>query len=189
MQNLHRNAYLIGALLLAMWLVRVVDATIPYDLNQWGLVPRSLWGLAGILTMPFLHDGFVHLFRNTASLALLLFIVSGTRRDPWPVIGMTALLGSGLLWLVGRGAIHIGASGLVFGLIGLLITSGFLHKRMLSVAVAIGVGILFGGTILWGILPLGGEVSWDGHLTGLLGGIAAAFAEQKLPSRNPATSR
>ncbi|MCC9602435.1 rhomboid family intramembrane serine protease [Stieleria sp. JC731] len=183
MQDEHRNAYLIGVLLLAMWLIRIVDATIPYDLNVWGLVPRTPSGLLGILTMPLLHGGMVHLFRNTISLALLLFIVSWTRRNPWPVIGMTALFGGSLLWMLGRHATHVGASGLVFGLIGLLITSGFLHKRLVSVAVAIVVGILFGGTLLWGVLPLGNGVSWDGHLTGLLGGIAAAFAEHRLEQR------
>ncbi|MCD0461253.1 rhomboid family intramembrane serine protease [Roseiconus lacunae] len=189
MQDLKRNAYFAGVLLLAMWLVWLVDATIPFDLRSWGLVPRSLWGLPGIVTMPLIHDGIGHLLRNTVPLIVLLLIVSGTRRKPWPTIGMTVVFGGGLLWIFGRYANHIGASGLVFGLIGLLIASGFLHKRIASIAVAIAVGILFGGTLIWGVLPIGEGVSWDGHLTGFLGGIAAALAEQRLETRLPGFKR
>ncbi len=173
---MRKEFYWIGIVVLVMWLVRMVDATIPYDLNDFGLQPRTLRGLPGILLIPFLHGGWVHLFSNTISLVILLALVVSSRESAWWLIGLTSVTGASLLWLVGRNANHVGASGLVFGLIGLLIVSGFLRRSLIPVGVAILVGILFGGTLLSGILPGGdANVSWDGHLCGLLGGVAVAF--------------
>lgn len=176
MRNLQKEFYWIGIFLLALWLVRVVDAAIPLSLVDYGLRPRWLVGLMGIVTMPFLHSDFGHLFGNTISLGILLALLVGSQKSPWPLVALTSVLGASLLWVVGRNANHVGASGLVFGLIGLLIVSGFLHQRLVPVGVAILVGILFGGTLLAGVLPGGAdEVSWDGHLCGLIGGVAVAF--------------
>lgn len=173
---MQRQFHWIGIILLAMWLVMIVDATIPYDLAKYGLWPRRLIGIPGIVTMPFLHGGFGHLFSNTVSLAILLALLVSSQKSPWVLATATSLAGAALLWIVGRDAIHIGASGLVFGLMGLLIVSGFLNRRLVAVGVAILVGILFGGTLLSGIIPNAStEVSWDGHLCGLVGGVLVAF--------------
>ncbi|MEO1525123.1 MAG: rhomboid family intramembrane serine protease [Planctomycetota bacterium] len=166
----------IGLLLLAIWLVRLVDAIIPYSLVDHGLVPRTVTGLQGIVLMPFLHASFGHVLSNTISLAILLPLLIGLRKSPWTLVVFTSLAGSALLWIIGRGDNHIGASGLVFGLIGLLIVNGFLRRSLLGVGVAVLVGVLFGGTLLSGMMP-GGEdnISWDGHLCGFLGGAAIAY--------------
>ena len=180
LRDLQKEFYWIGVFLLALWLVRIVDATIPFALVDYGLRPRRLIGLVGIVTMPFLHGDFGHLFSNTASLGILLGLLVGSQKSPWRLALLTSVLGGSLLWLVGRDANHVGASGLVFGLIGLLIVSGFLRQRLVPVGVAILVGILFGGTLLSGILPGGDQlVSWDGHLCGLIGGVAVAFLVRK----------
>lgn len=171
-----KEFYWIGVLLLVLWLIRIVDAFIPYDFAVWGLVPRTLRGLTGIALMPFLHASFSHLFSNTFSLAILLGLMVGSRKSPWVLIGLTSVAGTCLLWLAGRSANHVGASGLVFGLIGFLIVSGFMRRTLVHVGVAILVGVLFGGTLLSGILPGAEGVSWDGHLCGFLGGAAVAFA-------------
>lgn len=170
------DLYRIGVFILAMWLIRIVDATIPFSLADYGLYPRRLSGLIGIVTMPFLHASFAHLFSNSVSLAILLGLLVGSQKRPWPLVVMTALIGGSLLWLHGRNANHIGASGLVFGVIGLLTVIGFLQKRVVPVIVTMVVAVLFGGTILWGVLP-GGDprLPWDGHLCGLLGGVLTAF--------------
>lgn len=172
---MRRDFYWIGVLLLALWLIRIVDATIPYDLDQYGLYPRRWYGLEGLVTLPLLHGSFGHLFSNSVSLFVLLALLVATERAAWPLVGLTHLFGASLLWLVGRNANHIGASGLVFGLIGLLVVRGFLKRELVAIAVAVLVGILFGGTLLSGIVPLRTDnVSWDGHLCGFLGGVAAA---------------
>lgn len=176
LRNLQKEFYWIGIFLLALWLVRIVDAAIPLSLVDYGLRPRSLIGLMGIATMPFLHSDFGHLFSNTVSLGILLGLLVGSQKSPWWLVALTSLAGASLLWVVGRNANHVGASGLVFGLIGLLIVSGFLRHRLVPVGVAILVAVLFGGTLLSGILPGGSsEISWDGHLCGLIGGAAVAF--------------
>lgn len=180
---MRKEFYWIGIVLLIMWLLRIVDATIPYTLTDYGLQPRRLIGLIGIITMPFLHDGFAHLFSNTASLGILLALLVGSQKSPWVLASLTSVLGASLLWVVGRNANHIGASGLVFGLIGLLIVSGFLRRRPVPVGVAILVGVLFGGTLLWGIIPGADAVSWDGHMCGLVaGGAVAYFAPDDQPT-------
>ncbi len=168
--------YWIGIVLLTMWLVWIVDATIPLAMIDYGVRPRTWIGLVGIVTMPFLHGGLGHLIGNSFSLAILLALLISSQNRPWHLAGLTALAGGSLLWLVGRDANHVGASGVVFGLIGLLIVNGLMQRRLISAAVAVLVGILFGGTLLWGLVPIVDAVSWDGHLCGLIGGMAVGFA-------------
>ena len=166
----------IGVLLIAMWLVLFVDATIPLSLADYGLKPRRLSGLPGIFTMPFLHGSIGHLLSNSISLGILLALLVGSTKRPWPVVAAIAVTGGVLLWVFGRNANHIGASGLVFGLIGYLILNGFLSRKLVPALTALVVGALFGGSLLWNIMPGGQpDVSWDGHLLGLLGGAAVAY--------------
>ncbi len=169
---MNKQAYPILVLLLVMWLVRIVDAIIPLDLNQFGLMPRTLHGLLGIALMPFLHAGFGHLISNTIPLAILLLLTIASRQRAWPII-VAIIIGNGiLLWLFGRNAYHIGASGLVFGLIAYLITVGIREKKLVSIGIALIVGVLFGTTLIAGVIPsLGSQVSWDGHLLGALSGL------------------
>lgn len=169
---LKRQAYPILILLSVMWLVRIVDAVIPFDFNQFGLLPRTLRGLPGIGLMPFLHASFGHLISNTIPLAILLGLTVTSRHRAWPII-VAIVIGNGvLLWLLGRSAYHIGASGLVFGLIAYLITVGIREKQFTSIAIALLVGILFGATLLTGVLPRWSSViSWDGHLFGAVSGL------------------
>jgi membrane associated rhomboid family serine protease len=177
---LKKQAYPIVVLLLAMWLVRIVDAIIPADFNQLGLVPRTTGGLAGIVLMPFLHADFGHLLANTIPLAILLGLTVLSRHRAWPVV-VAIIMGSGvLLWLLGRSAYHIGASALVFGLIAYLITIGIREKHVVSLAVALLVGLLFGVTLLSGVIPqFGAAISWDGHLLGAISGLMVAVATSR----------
>jgi len=159
----------------ALWVVFLVTLVVP-SLKSYGLVPRDLSGSLGILTMPFLHSGVAHLVGNTLPLLALLLLLAGSRANSWRIVAGTAVLGGLLLWLFGRTANHIGASGLVFGLVAFLIASGVLEKRLIPLLITVIVGFLFGGTLLSGILPTAGpEVSWDGHLFGAVAGVAMAY--------------
>ena len=166
-----------------IWAVFLVGLVLPQDINAWGLYPRSLRGIVGIVLSPFLHSDLTHLLGNTIPLFVLLVLLAGSRANSWAIVGSIVLLGGCLLWLFGRPMIHVGASGLIYGLIAFLVVSGLIERRPVSLAIAVLVGFLYGGTFFSGILPsLGSQVSWDGHL---LGGIAGGLVASVLTSRNP----
>jgi len=160
----------------AIWAVFVVSRFIP-RLEYYGVVPRTLRGLAGIPAMPFLHKDLHHILGNTFPLFILLTLLTGSSVQPWQVVVELVLLGGLLLWLFGRSRVHIGASGLVFALIAFLIVSGFLEKRLVSLAVAVVVGFIYGGTLLSGVLPqFKSCISWEGHLCSAVAGGIVAYA-------------
>ncbi|HPY41235.1 MAG TPA: rhomboid family intramembrane serine protease [Thiolinea sp.] len=156
-----------------IWLVFLLDRFLP--LEQFGLIPRDGSHIFGIVTMPFLHGSFQHIMSNTVPLVVLLILLAGSRANSRTIVLIIVLLGGALLWLFGRGAsIHIGASGLVFGLAVFLIVSGLLERRTIPLLIAIFVSFTYGSSLISGILPWHPGVSWDGHLFGGLAGAAAA---------------
>lgn len=173
---MRNDFYYVATLIVAIWLVFIVDSIIPYALTDWGVWPRRLAGLPGIAVMPFLHGSVFHIFSNTVSLAILMLLLVSSTERPWPLVAALVVVSGSLLWVFGREANHIGASGLVFGLIALLIAGGVFLKQPIPIVVALIVGFLFGGTLLWGIIPrIGSEVSWDGHLCGAIAGVGVAY--------------
>jgi membrane associated rhomboid family serine protease len=164
-----------------IWAVFLVSLPFP-SLDSWGVVPRTLVGLVGIPAMPFLHANLHHILSNTIPLLVLLSLLAGSKARFWEIVTEVVLLGGLLLWLCGRPATHIGASGLIFGLIAFLIVSGFLEKRIVPMVIAVVVGFLYGGSLLSGIVPwVGPNISWDGHLCGVIAGGAVAYALTKEP--------
>lgn len=170
-------AQLVIVVLVSMWVIEVVDALfLDEGLDQHGIIPRSWGGLDGILWAPFLHGGFGHLLANSLPfLALGGFIaLEGPRR--WVAVTVFVMvLGGAATWVFARSAVHIGASGLVFGYAGFLLVAGFVEKSIKGITVAIIVGVLFGGMVLRGITPVSSWVSWEAHLFGLVAGVIAAF--------------
>ncbi|MFN7730906.1 MAG: rhomboid family intramembrane serine protease [Pirellula sp.] len=171
-----------------VWGVFFMDWILPADLTAWGLVPRVWSGLCGIVTSPFLHANFSHLLSNSVPLLILLFLLCSSQPRAWPTVVEIVVLGGILLWLFGRSAVHVGASGLIYGLIAFLIVSGVRERHLVSMVVAILVGFLYGGTLLSGVLPtVGPSVSWDGHLCGAIaGGAIAVMVTAAPPSSNAA---
>lgn len=168
--------------LVAIWGVFILDRILP--LERFGLVPRDWGGLIGVVTMPFLHANFTHLLNNTVPLAVLLTLLAGSRADSRIAVILITVLGGLLLWLLGRGhSMHIGASGLVFGLAVFLIVSGILERRTIPLLVSLFVAFTYGTTLLGGILPWQPGVSWDGHL---FGGVAGALVAWLLVRKAPA---
>lgn len=163
----------------AIWAVFLIDLVVPGSFNFLGLAPRSLSGLIGIVTMPFLHGGWQHILGNTIPLVILLCLLAGSRANSYSIVPGIVLLGGALLWIFGRSnSIHVGASGLIYGLIAFLIVAGVLEKRIVPLLIALFVGFTYGATLLGGILPItvGDDVSWDGHLTGAIAGAIVAYA-------------
>lgn len=167
--------YLIVALLVAaMWVVEIIDLIPGTNLDRWGIRPRELVGLVGIVTAPFLHNGFAHLISNTIPFLILggLIAASGVAQffRVTVIVGLTAGLGT---WLIGQSdSYHIGASGLVFGYLTYLLARGLFERKLTYLAVGLVVLFLYGG-VLWGLVPRPG-ISWQGHLFGALGGVLAA---------------
>jgi len=171
--------------LAAIWLIHILDLFLP--LEQLGLVPRSVRGLSGIVAMPFLHGDFGHLIGNSVPLAVSLLLLAGSRANTGAIVVVIALLSGLGLWLFGRTALHIGASGLVFGLISFHIFAGIFERRLQSMLIALVVGVLYASTLFRGILPFQPGVSWDGHLFGAIaGGIVALITARMMAEQLPA---
>ncbi len=174
------------AFVAAIWAVFILDLVLPIDLNSFGLTPRTPAGLAGIGAMPFLHGNLQHIVSNTLPIFVLLMLLAGSKANSWQVVLAVVLLGGVLLWLFGRPATHIGASGLIFGLIAFLIVSGFRERRFVPLVISVVVTFLYGGSLLLGIVPrLGSHISWDGHLFGALAGGIIAYLSTR-SSKTPA---
>ena len=175
-RNVHSIGRDVGGILVfvgAIWVVFALDAFLP--LERLGLVPRSERGLVGIVAMPFLHGSFAHLMSNTVPLLLTLLLLAGSRANSVRIVLAIALLGGAGLWLFGRTALHIGASGLVFGLVAFHILAGVFERRPQSIVISLVVGALYATTLLQGVLPNQRGVSWDGHLIGAVAGGVVAF--------------
>jgi membrane associated rhomboid family serine protease len=171
-EEIHGVVLFVGAI----WVVYFVSIMLP-GVDRYGVVPRKFSGLAGIVTAPFLHANFAHLLSNTVPLVMLLILLPGSRAESWEVVSIITVLSGLLLWIFGRPAVHIGASGLISGLTAFLILSGFLEQRIIPLLISLLVGFLYGGSLFLGVLPrIGSTVSWEGHLCGAIaGGIVAYF--------------
>lgn len=144
-----------------------------------GIRPRQPIGLLGVAFSPFIHRDIAHLTANTLPFLILgwFILVQGELggNSGFYTITITILLIGGLgTWLFGRDAIHLGASGLIFGYIGFLLINGYQVQTLLTIGFAIIVFLMYGNQ-LWSMLPSSNEnkVSWEGHLFGFVGGIVA----------------
>jgi len=173
-QQLKTSASWILGFVITIWGVELVNLALGHRLNAWGIHPRTVRGLAGIVLSPFLHDGIGHVLVNTVPFLILgwLVILYGNRAFLKTSLFIILVGGAGT-WLLGRSAYHVGASGLIFGYFGFLVARGWYERSLVSIGIAFITISLYGG-ILWGLLPITAHVSWEGHLFGLLAGILAA---------------
>jgi membrane associated rhomboid family serine protease len=163
------------ALLAAMWVLEVVDIALDHRLDRYGIEPRELDGLVGVVAAPFLHADFGHLIANTIPFLALGIIIGlqGVARVLW-VTGIVLLVSGLGTWLVAPdNSIHIGASGIVFGYATYLLARGVFNRDLVEIAIGLGVAAIWGTALLGGLLPQDG-VSWQGHFFGAVGGIMAA---------------
>jgi len=159
-----------------IWAVYLLDIIMPFDINAYGIHPREIGGLVGVFTSPFLHANLPHIISNSIPLFLLTAALAVFYKRIWlPVIILSALLGGISVWLIARGGTnHIGASGVIFSLMAFLILSGVFRRTFKALIVGVVVFFLYGGSMVFGVLPLTPGVSWEGHLFGAIaGGILA----------------
>lgn len=158
-----------------IWFVWIADAYLDLGLNRYGLRPRDLDGLIGVFTAPLLHGDLEHIFSNTLplliSLTVMLYIYPNSSVRVLPVVW----IGTGLLaWMIGRPSIHIGASGFVYGMLAFIFLGGIFRQDLRSVGVSLAVWFLY-GSMIWGILPIRAQMSWEMHLSGAVLGVAMAI--------------
>lgn len=174
-QDLKVRGSLMGGTLATLWLVHLVNIVMLGSLNGFGIHPRTLSGLWGILFAPFLHGSVAHLVSNSVCFVWLALPMMLRRpRDLVDVSligGLTAGLGA---WLTGApGSVHIGFSGVIFSYLGFLLARGWFERSLGAVLVSVLSFAAF-GSMIWGVLPTVPGVSWQSHLFGFLGGILAA---------------
>lgn len=148
-------------------------------LYQFGLVPRQVGSLPGIYIAPFLHGSLVHLINNLFGFCIFssLLFVHSLQRYLWSSFFIVTLTGI-LVWCFGRSALHIGASGWIFGLWSLTIATAWFDRRFINILIAVAVIFFYGG-MLWGVLPTDPGVSFESHLFGAFAGVVCAFMQNK----------
>ena len=161
---------------LLIWMVYWFELRFGFRFNDMGIFPRTLSGLRGVFFSPFIHGSLEHLYHNS----MPLFILSAAlfyfyREMAWNVLGLGLFFSGILTWLIGSPAFHIGASGLIYVLMSFMLFKGLISKNHHLTALSFLVVFLY-GSMLWYVFPVKENMSWEGHLSGLLVGFIFAFA-------------
>ena len=161
---------------LTLWLVFWYELHFHESLSHFGVYPREVFGLKGILFSPFLHGDLEHLANNSIALFVLLPILRYFYKEQSFVVLFLGILFSGLgTWLLGRPSYHIGASGLIYSLVSFIFFKGIFTKYYRLVALSFTIVILYGGSV-WYMFPHVKEgISWEGHLAGFSVGLVLAL--------------
>jgi len=176
MNKISQNIQIALVIVALLWLVYMVNLVLPLDLRLYGLRPRRIDSLWGIAFMPFLHSGFDHLIANTGALLVLLSVsLSFSRKLTFVALLMIMLVGGAFVWLLGKdNTVHIGASGIIFGLIGFLMFLGIFRGEWKALVLSMAVCFFYGGA-LFSLLYHTPGISWTGHFFGFLTGVLAAW--------------
>jgi len=163
-----------------LWLIHLMTWGLSLDPWPFGLRPREWSGLIGIITAPLVHSDFGHLFANSVPLATagaaMLFVYPQSSLRVLPAI----YLGTGVLvWLFGRSSVHLGASGLVYGIVSYMLLAGLLRRDRRAVAISLLVVFMY-GSLAWGMLPVQPGVSWETHSAAAAIGAVLALWLRKL---------
>lgn len=173
------------AFVLAIWLVFWFEIRFGYDFNQYGVAPRTWKGLRGIIFSPFIHGDMKHLFNNSIPLFVLsMSLFYFYRSISWQLLFFGLLLTGLLTWILGRPSYHIGASGIIYFLAAFLFFKGVFSRYYRLIALSLIVVFLYGG-MLWYVTPVDPEISWEGHLSGLLTGFLFSLIYKRNIARAP----
>jgi membrane associated rhomboid family serine protease len=175
-----------GIFVFIMWLVKIIEVLFDLDLSNLGIFPLSVKGLPGILFSPLIHSDFGHLFNNSLPLFFLGTALFYFYSEIAVKVSLWTYFLTGLfVWLAGRAAWHIGASGLIYGLASFLFFSGLIRKYFRLVALSLLIVFLY-GSMVWGIFPdIYRNVSWESHMLGFISGIILAINYRKEGPQEP----
>ena len=172
--NLKKNAFWLLSFAMTLWVIEVINASMGHRLNVLGVNPATSSPFPGIFFAPLLHGSFSHIALNTFPLLTLGWLVSLKGFSRFILISLFIIVTGGLgVWVFGRDAYHVGASGLIFGYFAYLLAQGVFDQSFTSVFIACSILAVYGGMI-FGVLPLSGSVSWESHLFSLLSGVIAS---------------
>lgn len=169
-----------AAFIILLWLIMFLESQLEASFHYLGIYPLEVRGLAGIITSPFIHNDYSHLFNNTIPLFILGTAVFYFYSDiAFSVAGWSWLLTGLFVWIAGREAWHIGASGLVYSLASFLFFSGIIRKYFRLMALSLLVVFLY-GSMVWGMFPLIDiHISWESHMLGAGAGLILAILYRK----------
>jgi membrane associated rhomboid family serine protease len=174
-----------------LFLVEVIDIGVDGYLDvAGGIIPHRLDGLDGVLFSPFLHAGWDHLYGNSVPLILVgtFALAGGARRFIYSTALIMLVSGLGVWFIGSPNSVVVGASGVVFGYLGLLVARGFVERSWWNLGVAAFIGLLYWYQ-LYNVLPTDQPISWQGHLLGLVGGmLAAVLFRRRRPRPQPLLS-
>ena len=178
--------------IMILWLIQLFQWELNTNWIRLGVYPREPQGLIGIITGPFIHGGFKHLFSNTVPLLILGWCLLYFYRDLSYVVLLVIWIGTGFItWGIGRESWHIGASGLVYGLSFFLFFSGILRRYIPLMAISLLVAFLY-GSIVFNMLPISelvyNDISWEGHLSGGITGLLSAVIFRHYGPQKPEDS-
>ena len=165
--------------ILLLWLIYWFEVNFGYNFTKYGVYPRTISGLRGILFSPFIHSGIKHLFNNSVPLfVLMMSLFYFYRQVAYKILIYGTILSGILTWIIARDAYHIGASGVVYLLFSFIFFSGVIRRYIRLIAVSLMVIFLY-GSMIWFIFPFKEEISWEGHLSGFLVGFLFAIIYRK----------
>lgn len=169
-----------------IWLVKITEVVFEFDLAGLGIYPLSAKGLPGIILSPFIHDDFKHLFNNSIPLFFLSVVLFYFYSEAaLKIFAWTILITGGLVWIAGRDAWHIGASGIVYGLASFHFFSGIIRKHLRLIALSLLIVFLY-GSMVWGIFPdVYKNVSWESHMLGFFSGAVLSVLYRKEGPQRP----
>lgn len=162
-----------------LWLIKLFEFEFQLDFSSWGIHPLAIKGLRGIIFSPFIHANFEHLIANTLPLFVLTFtLFFFYRKSSYTIFFLIYLLSGFFVWLGGREALHIGVSGVIYGLAAFLFLSGIISFNIRLLTISMVVSLVYGG-MFWGIFPVKPEISWESHLWGGISGLGLAWFYRK----------
>lgn len=167
------------SLVVILWMVKLFEFEFQLDFSIWGVLPLTGKGLRGIIFSPLIHANFEHLTANTLPLFILTFsLFFFYRKSSYAIFILIYFLSGLFVWLGGREALHIGASGVIYGLAAFLFFSGIISFNIRLLTISMVVSLIYGG-MFWGIFPVKPDISWESHLWGGISGIGLAFFYRK----------
>lgn len=167
-----------------MWLVYWVNLVLGLHYSQYGILPRTLTGLKGVLFSPFIHGSLEHLYQNTIPIFVMMVCLRFFYKKVFWKVLFWGLILSGLgTWIIGKTAYHIGMSGMIYVLVSFIFFKGIFSKYFRLIALSLGIVFVYGG-LIWYVFPIKPGMSWEGHLAGLLTGLYLAYSLKVTLPRN-----